>query len=352
LDDYKNRKYLSATEAARFLDLEVKEIHRLTRQKTLEVQIATSGQKRYDLGILKAYRNEFLKDRNILKRKVEGDAPREYRLELEDTVQKIFVKSSMEMDELEDESVHLMITSPPYYNAKMYSREPIDDDLGNIHDLDSWFDKIGRVWSEVYRVLQPGRKAFINIMNLPVRENSTFKSLNLVGRTIDLCEELGFIFKRDIVWHKTNSVKAHFGTFPYPGGILLNHMHEFILEFQKPDRKGFKKYGHLTKDQKEASKLDKGFWLEIKSSDVWVMTPEKSGDSRSHVAPFPYILPFRLVKAYSYIGETVLDPFSGSGTVLQVSKDMSRDGIGYEINPEIAERSYEILTTKKTGKGK
>ena len=72
-----------------------------------------------------------------------------------------------------------------------------------------------------------------------------------MGRTIEVMEQIGFIFKRDIVWHKTNGVKAHFGTYPYPGGILINNMHEFILEFNKPEKKGFHKYGHLTKRQKE-----------------------------------------------------------------------------------------------------
>jgi len=345
LDDYKTRKYLSATEAAKFLNVEVKDVHRLTRQKKLDAQIATSGQKRYDLASLKAFRQKYPAETNVLKNSSHETFEKEYILDFETSVQKIYVKSSMAMDELEDESVHLMITSPPYYNAKMYSSEPLAGDLGDIHDLENWFFEIGKVWSEVFRVLQPGRKAFINIMNLPVRRANTFRSLNLAGKTIDLCEDIGFIFKRDIVWHKTNSVKAHFGTFPYPGGILLNHMHEFILEFQKPDRRGFKKYGHLTREQKENSKLDKEFWLEIKSSDVWVMNPEKSGDSRTHVAPFPEILPQRLIKAYSYIGENILDPFAGSATVLRVARNLERNGIGYEINPKIAEDAYRMMKT-------
>jgi DNA modification methylase len=239
-----------------------------------------------------------------------------------------------------------MVTSPPYFNAKMYSKEPVENDLGNVHDVNVWFEEIGKVWKEVYRVLQPGRKAFINIMNLPIRlGGGGFKSLNLAGKTIDLCEDIGFIFKRDIIWYKTHSVRAHFGTYPYPGGILINNMHEFILEFEKPAPKGYKKYGHLTKEQKEESKLDKDFWLSIKNSDVWVMGPKGSGDSRNHVAPFPYELPFRLIKAYSYVGETVLDPFLGSGTALMAAADLKRNGIGYEIVPEIAAEAIESLKT-------
>jgi DNA modification methylase len=251
------------------------------------------------------------------------------------------------MTELEDESINLMITSPPYFNTKMYSKEPKENDLGNIHDLEKWFNEIKKVWGEVYRVLQPGRKAFINIMNLPVRTKSSFRSYNLTGKTIDVCEELGFIFKRDIVWQKTNSVRAHFGTYPYPGGILLNYAHEFILEFEKPAPKNYSKYNHLTEKQKEMSKLNKKFWLSLKKSDVWVMKPEGSGNQRDHVAPFPYELPYRIIKAYSYVGETVLDPFLGWGASLLAARDLGRNGVGYEINPQIAVEALKRIKSFK-----
>jgi DNA modification methylase len=120
-------------------------------------------------------------------------------------------------------------------------------------------------------------------------------------------------------------------------------MHEFILEFGKPERKGISKYGHLTQEQKEQSKLDKEFWLSIKKSDVWLMKPQGSGDRRNHVAPFPYELPHRIIKAFSYIGETVLDPFAGSGTTLLAAADLKRNGIGYEINAEIAQDAIRTL---------
>ncbi|MFN3135696.1 MAG: DNA methyltransferase [Candidatus Kryptonium sp.] len=331
--DYKNRAYLSAVEAAKYLNISVKMLHELVKNQIIKAQISASGQMRFDLKELQRYEHQSKPKLN--KKKL--DIEKENIIEINGTIQKIYVKNSMKMDDLSDNSIHLMITSPPYFDTKMYSREPIENDLGNIHNIDEWFEKISEVWKEVYRVLQPGRKAFINIMNLPIRlENGSFRTLNLVGRTIDICEKIGFIFKRDIIWHKTNSVRAHFGTYPYPGGILINNSHEFILEFEKPERPGFNKYGHLTKEQKEQSKLDKEFWISIKKSDVWVMKPEGSGDKRKHIAPFPYELPFRLIKAFSYVGETVLDPFVGSGTTLLAAADLKRNGIGYEINPEIA----------------
>lgn len=241
--------------------------------------------------------------------------------------------SSDNLPEIEDSSVHLAITSPPYFNAKTYS-DSLKGDLGNIDCLDTWLDEIQKVWQETYRVLDHGRKFFLNIMNLPVKTDKTFRTLNLVGKTIDSCEDVGFVFKREIIWHKTNGVKAHFGSYPYPGGILINNMHESILEFQKPDKHGYKKYAHISDKTKEESKLDKEFWLTIKNSDVWLMKPEKSGDGRDHIAPFPEELPARLIKAFSYIGETVFDPFAGSGTTSVSALRLVRNSISSELNKE------------------
>ncbi len=337
--DYAEREYLSAIEAAKYLNVPVATLHTLASASKIPVQVAASGQMRFSLKDLKKH--------SIgapARRKKHRTLATLTQLSLNDSTQTIVAKSAASMLELTDESVNLMITSPPYFNAKMYAGEPIEGDLGNVHDIDQWFHDIGQVWREVYRVLQSGRKVFINIMNLPVRvKGGRYRTLNLVGRTIDECERLGFVFKRDIIWQKTNGVRAHFGTYPYPGGILINTMHEFILEFDKPEGKKRGKYNHVSAAQKAASKLDKEFWLSIKNSDVWQMKPQASGDRRKHIAPFPYELPYRLVKAFSYEGETVLDPFVGSGTTLLACADLKRNGIGYEINPDIAADAIQTL---------
>ena len=338
-DDYAARRYLAVGEAARFLGVPVEALHRLVRQGRVPARRATSGQYRFDRAALQ----RLVQEGRFPGAQGAAAFPRAWALETRGTRQRIFVADARTMHHLADASVHLVVTSPPYFDAKMYTPTPLEGDLGDIHDLETWLQEIGKVWGEVYRVLQPGRKAFINIMNLPVRQNGTFRSLNLVGKTIDLCESKGFVFKREIVWHKTNSVRAHFGTYPYPGSILLNFAHEFILEFEKPAPPGYRKYAHLTPAQREASKLDKAFWLEIKKSDVWLLKPEESGGRRSHVAPFPYELPARLIRAYSFVGETVLDPFMGSGTTLLAARDLGRDGVGYEIVPEIARQAAERL---------
>ncbi len=340
MNDYSQRTYLSAIEAAKYLNIPVSKLHELVHTQKITSRKATSGQMRFTLTSLKKIASDFQTHTNS-----SSELKRVNQLEVNQTSQTIIIGNSTQLTELKDESVHLMVTSPPYFNAKMYSRESIAGNLGDIHDVDLWFKTISEVWQEIYRVLQPGRKIFINIMNLPIRlDGGSYRTLNLVGRTIDECEAIGFIFKRDIIWHKTNGVRAHFGTYPYPGGILINNMHEFILEFDKPGRKtNGGKYSHLTREQKEASRLDKAFWLSVKNSDVWQISPQASGDRRSHIAPFPFELPYRLIKAFSYVGETVLDPFAGSGTTCLAASQLGRNGIGYEINPEIAEGALRSL---------
>ena len=324
MSDYADREYLSTAEVASYTGLQVRAVHNGIKTGAIPAFKAASGQFRIKLRDI-----EHLK-KHETKQSTEGVSVKN-----DGCIHRTYQGDSRSMDAIPDNSVHLAITSPPYFNAKMYSQEK--GDLGNVHDLDSWLEEIGKVWSEVYRTLCPGRKFFLNIMNLPIRDAKSFRTLNLMGKSIDLCEKVGFIFKRDIVWHKTNGVKAHFGTYPNPGGILLNHMHEAILELEKPAKASIRKYEHVTPEMKEASRLDKDFWVEIKESDVWTMKPERSGDGRSHASPFPLELPRRFILAYSYKGETVLDPFMGSGTTAVAAARYGRNSEGYEINPEFCE---------------
>ncbi len=327
--DYRDRTYLAVSEVASYTGLSVDDIHHLVRSGDLAAAKSASGQYRFRLTDIAPFRRK-----QVSASAAYASSPIEYG----STQQRIIAGDSRNMGFIADGSVHLAITSPPYFNAKMYS-ESLQNDLGNIHDFDEWLEEITLVWREVFRILQPGRKFFLNIMNLPVRGNGTFRTLNMVGKNIDACEKVGFTFKRDIVWHKTNGVRAHFGTYPYPGSILINNMHEFILEFEKPAPKGVRKYAHVSEQERELSKLDKDFWLSMKNSDVWLIKPEKSGDRRSHAAPFPIELPSRLIRAYSFVGETVLDPFLGSGTTLVAAALYGRNGIGQDVNPEFCAMS-------------
>lgn len=326
------RDYLALSEASRLTGMSVRQLQQLITAGELNARRSTSGQYRVTLHDLDPYLSV-----PETGQRTDSDET----LNIGETTQRLLCRDARNLAPLADESVQLMVTSPPYFNAKKYSHM---EDLGDVHDLDLWFQEIGQVWREVWRVLRPGRKAFINIMNLPVRHEGSFHSLNLMGRTIDQLVEIGFIFKRDIVWQKTNGVRAHFGSYPWPGGILLNHMHEFILEFEKPARRGYPKYSGVTAAQREASRLERDFWLSLKNSDVWTLRPVLSGDGRKHAAPFPLELPERLIRAYSFVGERVLDPFVGSGTTLVAAARWGRHGVGVDLHAEyIAESRFRLL---------
>jgi len=251
------------------------------------------------------------------------------------------VRDSRDMSEVDDCSVHLVVTSPPYYNAKKYSNLP--DDLGNTTNPDSWRLKMRDVWKECLRVLAPGRKMFVNLMNLPVpaSDKQLFHSINLVGWTIDDCVGLGFAFKREIIWEKANSVQSPIGSYPYPGALPINFMHEFILEFEKSGKRDL---SHLSGEIKEASKLSKDQWVEIKKSSVWKIKPAPSGN-RDHPAPFPKEIPIRIIRGFSYLTEVVMDPFLGTGTTTRVARRMGRRSIGYEVNPDFERffNNYDVL---------
>ena len=348
VDDYRGREYLSVAEVSALTGLAAREIHRRVKAGEMPAFRAASGQYRFRLGEIRPHialpLTPSTPSDSSDPSRTNGEDDSDIAVRVGDSLQRIVAADARNMRAVADDSVHLAVTSPPYFNAKMYS-DSRPGDLGNIHDLDEWLAQIGEVWREVFRVLSPGRKFFLNIMNLPVRENGSFRALNLVGKSADLCERAGFVFKRDIVWHKTNGVRAHFGTFPNPGGILINNMHESVLEFEKPAPKGFRKYAHVDEARREASRLDKDFWLSLKNTDVWLMKPEKSGGNREHAAPFPLELPERLIRAYSFVGETVLDPFVGSGTTLAAAARWGRNGIGFEINPAFCEMAARRVKT-------
>jgi len=343
-DDYERREYLSSAEVSRYLGISVRRLHELISLNILHAFRASSGQYRFSFSEVSRVKKSIFPSGSV-----PGVFCHDTSIDINGTDQRVLLGNAQRMSEIENDSVHLIITSPPYLDAKMYtSREKVGN-LGDIHDFECWMVEISKVWKECFRVLQPGRKAFVNVMNLPVRGKEGFRSINIAGRTIDAMEKLGFTFRREIIWQKTNSVRAHFGTYPYPGNILLNFSHEFILEFEKPAPRNIRKYAHLSREQKEASRIEKEFWLAIKRSDVWLMAPEGSGDRRTHPSPFPYELPYRLIRAYSYRGERVLDPFLGSGTTLMAAADLGRNGIGYEIVEEIAYEAVKRIRLHSDG---
>ncbi len=233
---------------------------------------------------------------------------------------RIFDHSSEKMEELPDDSVHLMVTSPPYNVGKDY-----DEDL----TLEEYLGFLRRVWMETYRVLVPGGRACINVANLgrkPYIPLHTF----IVRDVLDL----GFLMRGEIIWDKgaSASVSTAWGSWQSASNPTLRDGHEYILVFSK---------GNFRRERGEGRKdtISKEEFLEFTKS-VWCF-PAESAKKVGHPAPFPVELPYRLIQLYTYGGEVVLDPFMGSGQTALAAMKTGRKYVGYETNGsyrELAER--------------
>ena len=246
---------------------------------------------------------------------------------------KIFCKSSETMEELPDNSVHLMVTSPPYNVGKDY-----DEDF----TLEEYLEFLKKVWKEVYRVLVPGGRACINIANLgrkPYIPLHAFITKDML--------DLGFLMRGEIIWNKASSAGSStaWGSWLSPANPTLRDVHEYILVFSKGmfSRKNLNnRKSTITKDE----------FLEFTKS-IWTF-PTVSAKKVLHPAPFPIELPYRLIQLYTYEDEVVLDPFMGSGQTAIAAIKTGRHYIGYDIEEEyvkLAERRIkEFLIEHKSPK--
>jgi len=235
---------------------------------------------------------------------------------------KLIRGDSRNMIELKDESVHFCVTSPPYMSVIDYNRSNTSN-IGN-YEGSEYYKMMYDVYSEIFRVLKQGRRFVLNIADVPSTEETT--GLDTVGfRSMLLCQKLGFELKAIVVWDKgrNRAGGTPMGSVPYPGGVVQLGNWEYCFVFRKP---GVAEYP-TDVDIREKSKLTTS---EIADNIycVWQMRCEMD---RRHPAGFPLELPTRFIKLYTFVGETVLEPFSGSGTTLRAARDMKRNAIGYEI---------------------
>lgn len=243
---------------------------------------------------------------------VENPVPPEF-------LDKIFCKSSEKMEEMPDNSIHLMVTSPPYNVGKEY-----DENL----TLNEYREFLRKVWSEVKRVLVPGGRACINIANLG-RKPYIPLHVFIVEDMLDL----GFLMRGEIIWNKgaSGSPSTAWGSWLSAKNPVLRDVHEYILVFSK----GMFSRGNL----RRKSTISKEEFLEFTKS-VWTFAAEPA-TKIGHPAPFPIELPYRLIQLYTFEGEIVLDPFMGSGQTAIAAVKTRRHYVGYDINEEytrLAER--------------
>ncbi|MDI3531926.1 MAG: modification methylase [Synergistaceae bacterium] len=243
------------------------------------------------------------------------------------TLHKIIIGDSRCMNEVADESVHLVITSPPYWQLKDYGNEK---QIGFNDTYEEYINNLNLVWNECHRVLHKGCRLCINIGDQFARSvyYGRYKVIPIRTEIIKFCETVGFDYMGAIIWQKvttchTTGGATVMGSFPYPRNGIIKLDYEFILIF--------KKYGvapTVNSDIKEQSKLTQEEWNQYFYGH-WNFPGEKQN---KHLAMFPEELPKRLIKMFSFVGDTVLDPFLGSGTTSLAAKNMNRNSIGYEIN--------------------
>ncbi|MEO1261288.1 MAG: site-specific DNA-methyltransferase [Bacteroidota bacterium] len=227
---------------------------------------------------------------------------------------KILRSSAEKMDELPDNCLHLMVTSPPYNASKEY-----DEDLS----LEEYLSLLKNVFAETYRVLVPGGRACINIANLGRKPY-----LPLTAFITQIMIDIGFLMRGEIIWDKASSAtpSTAWGSWKSASNPTLRDIHEYILIFSK---QGYKR--HLTSKEKEFKKntISRDAFLES-TKTIWQMKAA-SAKRIGHPAPFPEELPARLIELYSFETDIVLDPFMGSGTTALAALKNKRKFVGYEI---------------------
>jgi DNA modification methylase len=233
------------------------------------------------------------------------------------------------MTELPDNSVHLIITSPPYWQLKDYG---IENQIGFHDSYENYINNLNLVWKECYRTLHNGCRLCVNIGDQFARAvyYGRYKVIPIREEIIKFCETIGFDYMGAIIWQKvttsnTTGGGVQMGSYPYPRNGILKLDYEFILIFKKLGESP-----RPTTEQKELSKMTAEEWNTFFAGH-WNFAGARQSE---HIAMFPEELPRRLIKMFSFVGETVLDPFLGSGTTALAAKNNDRNSVGYEINPE------------------
>lgn len=241
----------------------------------------------------------------------------------------IVIGDARAMSEVSDESVHLVVTSPPYWQIKNYGG---DEQIGFYDTYEKYIENLNKVWAECYRALYPGCRLCVNIGDQFARAATygRYKVIPIREEIIRFCESVGFDYMGAIIWQKKTTMRTTggatvMGSFPYPRNGLIEIDYEFILLFKKLGKAPMP----MNKDAKEASALSKEEWRKYFTGHWNFAGVRQNG---GHEAVFPEELPRRLIQMFSFAGETVLDPFLGSGTTTKVAKELKRNSIGYEIH--------------------
>ncbi|MGP8320482.1 MAG: DNA methyltransferase [Methanosarcinaceae archaeon] len=260
-----------------------------------------------------------------------------------ETTHRIVIGDSRWMKEVPDESIHLVITSPPYWQLKDYGNGA---QIGFNDTYEDYVNNLNMVWKECHRVLHSGCRLCINVGDQFARSvyYGRYKVIPIRTEIIKFCESMGFDYMGAIIWQKVTTCNTTggatvMGSFPYPRNGIIKLDYEFILIF--------KRYGNppkVSKEVKEQSRMTKEEWNQYFTGH-WNFPGEKQG---KHLAMFPEELPGRLIKMFSFVGDSVLDPFLGSGTTSLAARNLRRNSVGYEINDDFLPIIEEKLGMKQS----
>ena len=236
----------------------------------------------------------------------------------------ILNKNNQNLPEIPEGSVHLAVTSPPYFNAREYSTWTTIQD---------YLEDMNKSFKEVFRVLKPGRKFCLNISDLPEKGGSGVRWIPLGPQLLLEALAIGFELVDRVIWFKTPMKGFQYGSLPYPPSPLICDSMEYVYILRKPNL-GKTSYEHVSLLQKEASRLPREIYAEY-TKQIWTLRRVRlKGNEAGHIAPFPYEIPERCVRLYSFVGETVIDPFAGSGTTGQAAVKNRRNSIMVEMESE------------------
>lgn len=267
----------------------------------------------------------------------------------------VYYKDSRNMGEVHENSVHCIVTSPPYFSVKNYAFDGHQrnrhsarnkSQIGDIADFDTYINDLLKVWQECQRVLTPNGKLVINTPLMPMMKSEYNTHFN--RHIFDLNSEIqhsilrhtGLYLLDVYIWDRTNPTKKlMFGSYPYPRNFYAQNTIEFIAVYVKDG----KSVNGIPKRMKGRSKLSQQEWVEF-TKQVWNIPIPNRGDSAfgKHPAIMPEEIPNRCIRMFTFEGDVVLDPFAGSGTTLKVAKKLKRNYIGYELV-----KSYKPCIEKK-----
>lgn len=267
---------------------------------------------------------------------------------MESTRHKIIIGAAQNMGQIKDNSIELVVTSPPYPMIEMWDnimslQNPLIKDALNLNDGNLAFElmhqELDKVWREVNRVLIPGGIVCINIGDATRTLSNNFALYPNHSRVINYFVAHGFVNLPNIIWRKqTNAPNKFMGSGMLPAGAYVTLEHEWILVFRKGGKRDFK-----TTEDKSKRRESSFFWEErnIWFSDLWDnvkgVKQKIASESRVRSAAYPLEIPYRLINMYSLQGDTVLDPFLGTGTTTMAAIISNRNSIGFEIDANFSE---------------